>query len=58
MPKIAEIKEIDGQIWTRLEMHSSEGAVTLWTQEEIAEYRRACVRDFLIDLFDQWKDRL
>lgn len=58
MPRIAELKEIDGHIWAKLEMNLEEGQVTLWTNEEIRDFKHACVRDFLIDLFQQWKDRL
>lgn len=59
MPQIAEIKEIEGQLWCRVLIDDpAQNQITLWTQEEIAQYKRACVRDFLIDLFDQWKGRL
>lgn len=58
MPQIAEIKEMDGKIWCRVTINPTHGQITLWTPEEIAKYKRDCVRDFLIDLFDQWKDRL
>ena len=58
MPKIAELKEIDEQLWARMEMDRDEGEVTLWTNDEIKAYGHACVRDFLTDLFHQWKDRL
>ena len=57
MPRIAELKEIDGQLWARMEMDRDEGAVTLWTNEEIKDFKHVCIRDFLIDLFNQWKDR-
>lgn len=58
MPQVAEIKEIDEQIWCRVLVNPIHGQITLWTLEEISQYKRDCVRDFLIDLFDQWKDRL
>jgi len=57
MPQIAEIKEIDDQLWVRMKMEGDEGQVTLWTDKEIKEFKHACVRNFLIDLFNQWKDR-
>lgn len=57
MPRVAEIKEINGQIWARLETESDEGVVTLWTPTEIEEHRITSVRDFLIDQFNAWKDR-
>lgn len=58
MPKIAELKEINGQIWARLEMNTDEGEVTLWTKDEIKDYRLASVRDFLVDLYQDFKDKL
>jgi len=58
MPSIAEMKEIDGQLWVHVKIEGDEGQVTLWTDKEIKEFKHACVRDFLIDLFNQWKDRL
>jgi hypothetical protein len=58
MPMIAEIKNIEGQTWVRLEtVGKAEGMITLWDSDEINNYKRACVRDFLMNLFDQWKDR-
>lgn len=60
MPELAEIKEIDGKIWVRVTINPlhDAGSITLWTPKEVQEYKRNCVRDFLIDLYDQWKDRL
>lgn len=57
MPMIAELREIDGALWAKLEMDAVEGQVTLWTVQEIKDHGHACVRDFLIDLFQRWKDQ-
>jgi hypothetical protein len=57
MPRIAELREIEDQMWARMEMDKYEGAVTLWTEAEIRQHANAAVRDFLIDLYHQWKDR-
>ena len=56
MPSIAEMKEIDGQLWVRVKIEGDEGQVTLWTDKEIKEFKHACVRDFLMDIFNQWED--
>lgn len=58
MPKIADIKEIDGQVWVRIETgpDTAPSCLTIWSNDEINQYKRDCVRDFLIDLFDRWKD--
>lgn len=58
MPEIVELKEIEGKVWARVLMNPNQNQVTLWTPDEVAKFKRDCVRDFLIDLFDQWKDRL
>jgi hypothetical protein len=54
MPKIAELREIDGSLWVKLEMNADEGQVTLWTAEEIEEHSQTSVKDFLNNLFQQW----
>ena len=43
MPKIAEIKEIKGGTWVRVEIEGDEGSITLWTEEEKAAAIRAAV---------------
>jgi len=64
MPRIADLREIDGKIWARLEeiesdnINTSGGQITIWSAAEIKQYKESCVRDFLIDVFNQWKDRL
>ena len=59
MPRVAELREIDGYVWAKLESFTGNtGEVTLWSRKEIQEYKEACVRDFLMGLFDQWKDQL
>ncbi len=56
MPKIAEIREIDGAVWVRLEEFTGEsGKVTLWSEDEIEEHANASVRNFLTDLLNQWR---
>ena len=40
MPKIAELREIDGGMWARIEIKNDDGEVTLWTG---AEKNRALV---------------
>jgi hypothetical protein len=57
MPRVAEIKEIDGKLWVRLELPVTEGSITFWTDEEIKQHAIASVKDFLLDLFLQWKER-
>jgi len=58
MPRIAEMREIDGQLWVRVETTEEDGQVTLWTSAEIKEHANCAVRDFLLNLYDDWKDRL
>ncbi len=56
MPKIAELREIDGHLWARLEeMTADQGQVTLWTPDEIRQHSESAVQDFLISLFHDWK---
>ena len=43
MPKIAEIAEISGGAWVRVEIEGDEGQITLWTEEEKAAAIRAAV---------------
>ena len=45
MPKIAEIKEIDGDVWVRVEVDVDQGSITLWTEEEKAAVTREAVED-------------
>jgi hypothetical protein len=40
MPKIAEIKEIDGGILARIEMVGDTGAITLWSPDEIENHAK------------------
>lgn len=40
MPKIADIKIIDGQPWARLELPGEVSSVCLWTGEEAERQRR------------------
>ncbi len=39
MPRILELKEIDGAMWCRLEVDllSEDQPITLWTQSEVRE---------------------
>jgi hypothetical protein len=58
MPRIAEIREIDGCTWVRLVVDGKpEGTIMIWDSAEIRECRIAAVRDFFIDQFNAWKDR-
>lgn len=43
MPRITYIKEIDGQVWARLEMDFAvaDGPLHILTQKEITEMKRA-----------------
>ena len=38
MPRIAEIREIDGECWVRMEPKGDEGALTIWTAEEVRRH--------------------
>ena len=41
MPKIAEIREIDGEIWVRIgKLEDHESGVALWSPEEQARHRK------------------
>ena len=46
MPEIAEIKEIDGAIWCRVNLKGDDGSIGLYTPKEIEDIRkderRAC----------------
>ncbi len=47
MPEIAELKEIDGEIWARVRMNKDDGGITLWTESEksaaLARERNRCM---------------
>lgn len=62
MPQITDIHCTEDNVVTctvKLERSTDVlGPITLWTNDEIKDFKHACVRDFLVDLFHQWKDRL
>lgn len=46
MPKIAEIREIDGEVWVRIgKAGEFENGITLWTPEEVERKYEEGVRD-------------
>jgi hypothetical protein len=56
MPRIAELRHIDGHVWTKLEIHT-ESPITLWTEEEVKQHAHLAVKDFLINLWLDWKEQ-
>lgn len=48
MPKVAELREIDGAIWARIEIDAKDGVVELLSAKEIEERRNQ-----LANLLDQ-----
>lgn len=57
MPRIAQIKRIDGEIWVRVDMTDpSISSITLWTADEIQWHDRnvalAC-----LEAMQDWMDR-
>jgi len=60
MPKITGIHCTEDNVVTctvKLD-HNTDvlGPITLWTNDEIEQFKQDCVRDFLVDLFEKWKD--
>lgn len=55
MPKVAEIKEMDGELWVRIDRPTTnEGAIHIWTEYEAKRYKEQaisafaeCVMDFM-----------
>lgn len=47
MPRIAELREIDGQIWVRvdIDLKSEDQPVYLWTESEQSENRNRLLED-------------
>lgn len=40
MPQIAEIKEIDGEVWVRIgKLENHESGIAIWTPKEQEEYK-------------------
>jgi hypothetical protein len=61
MPRITYLKEIDGQLWARLEldMATADGPVHIFTDKEIRELRdreRQTVRDEIEASLNKWSD--
>ena len=40
MPKIAEVKEIEGQVWVRINLHEFDGQVSLYSERDVAVLKR------------------
>lgn len=49
MPRIAEMKTIEGQPWVRLDItdRSIEGSVAIWDDRDVREFKEAIRRDIL-----------
>lgn len=50
MPKIVEIKRIDGDIWVKIDpliLNTEVGSISLYTPEEIEHIKRCSVEDVL-----------
>lgn len=59
MPRVAEIKELDGGVWARVEMNPDEGAVSLFLPSEVEalkkEERERCARHIELIAAD-WRE--
>lgn len=44
MPRVTELKMIDGALWARVDVDLDEGAVVLWTDEEARQAKRESYR--------------
>lgn len=54
MPRIAEIKIIDKDVWCKVELERSTdvcGTISLYTPSEIKDIERSAIKNFLIDIF-------
>lgn len=57
MPKIAEIKVIDKEVWCRVELSRNTDVcrtISLYTPDEIEMIKHQAVRDFLNYQFEDW----
>jgi hypothetical protein len=62
MPKILEMKMIDGELWCRVPEQDmiphEEGSVSLYYPQEITDLQLQAVKDFLYYQLCDFKDRL
>ena len=59
MPKVAQIKAIDGEIWCNISSAltpDSLGEVTLWTPDEIKHHNRQLLVAFVLSLVEKYLD--
>lgn len=50
MPKIAELREIDGQIWCRVgKPDDFPSGIALWTPDEVEREKRAAVDAYIYE---------
>jgi hypothetical protein len=61
MPKITYLKEIDGEVWARLEMDFAiaDGPLHILTQKELRELKdneRKAVRNEIENALDKWSE--
>lgn len=49
MPQIAELREIDGQMWARIPVNEYDGVVSLYSEAEVQKLRR----DTALAIIDQ-----
>lgn len=51
MPIIAEIKEIDGRVWVKLEpFTSASGVIYIWTEEEKIAHDQAVIEAYKLEM--------
>lgn len=58
MPKIAAIKQIDGETWVRVEEHliGYAGCITIWTDAEVIQHDkelRASLMEQITEVFNK-----
>jgi len=50
MPQIAQIKEIDGEVWVRVGVPGDfPSGITLWTPEEVEAVKRDAVNAYIYE---------
>jgi len=48
MPKIAELREIDGEMWCRVGVHGDfPSGIALWTPDEVERAEKNAVRAYI-----------
>lgn len=60
MPKIAELKQIDGAVWARLELTRNTEIVqqmVIWSEDDIKYHDEQLLKGFVMDLVENFLDR-